>query len=93
MDDAKSVWKSKQDFSNFYSPSEYLAVDEVIVLFQGRVIFQQYIPKKHKYFDIKICKGCDKTVYTYDMTVFSLLIYNNNTQQKLVCLGPWWCRS
>jgi len=39
-------------FSKFYSP-ERLAVDEVIVLFQGRAIFRQYIPKKHKCFGVK----------------------------------------
>jgi len=41
-------------FSNFYSSYERLAVDEIIVLFEGRVIFWQYIPKKHKCFGIKI---------------------------------------
>ena len=46
-------------FSKFYSPSEYLAVDEVIVWFKGRGIFRQYIPKKHKSFGIKIYKTCD----------------------------------
>ena len=35
-------------FSKFYSPSQYLAVDAVIVLFKGKVIFWQYIPKKHE---------------------------------------------
>ena len=34
-------------FSKFYKPSQHLAVDEVIVKFKGRVIFRQYIPKKH----------------------------------------------
>ena len=33
-------------FSRFYSPSENLAVDEII-LFKGRVIFRHYIPMKH----------------------------------------------
>jgi hypothetical protein len=32
--------------AEFYNP-EHLAVDEVIVLFKGRVILKQYIPKKH----------------------------------------------
>jgi len=36
----------KEKFSNFYSPSEHLAIDEVIVKFQGHVTFRQYIPKK-----------------------------------------------
>ena len=61
-----------------------MAVDAVTVLFKGRVIFQKYIIKKHKSFDIKIYKICDQTVYTYDMTVYSLLIETNKTQQRFV---------
>jgi len=60
----------KEKFSKFYSPSEHLAVDEVIVKFKGRVIFRQYIPNKHKRFGIKIYKLCDETGYTYDMSLF-----------------------
>jgi len=48
-------------------------VDEVIVKFQGRVIFRQYIPKKRKRFGIKIYKLCDESDesgYTYDMKVY-----------------------
>jgi len=87
MEDAKSVWNSKQDyFSKFYSPSEHLAVDGVIVLFKVSVIFQQFVPKKHKRFGIKFYKTCDDAVYTYDMTVYYLLIDTNSTQQRLVCL-------
>jgi len=47
-----------------------MAVDEVIVKFQGRVIFRQYIPKKRKRFGIKIYKLCDESGYTYDMRVY-----------------------
>jgi len=57
-------------FSKFYGPSEHLTIDEVIVLYKGRVIFQQYIPKKHKHFGIKIYKLCDETGYTYDITLY-----------------------
>ena len=60
-------------FSNFYSPSEQLAVDEVVILLKRRVIFRQYIPKKHKRFGIKIYKPHDETGYTYDMTVYYFL--------------------
>jgi hypothetical protein len=49
------VWKIRtvfdtlnQVYPKFYNPSEHLAVDEVIVKFQGRVIFRQYIPRKRK---------------------------------------------
>ena len=45
-------------------------MDEVIVSYKGRVVFRQYIPKKHKRFGIKIYKLCDETGYTYDMLVY-----------------------
>ena len=66
------VWDSESEdtATSSDSPSEHLAVDEVIVKYKGRVIFQQYIPKKHKRFGIKIYKLCDETGYTYDMTVY-----------------------
>jgi len=47
-----------------------LTEDEVIVKFQGRVIFRQYIPKKRKHFCIKIYKLCDESGYMYDMRVY-----------------------
>ena len=34
-------------FSKFYNTSKNQAIDEVIVSFKGRVVFKQYIPKKH----------------------------------------------
>jgi hypothetical protein len=71
MEDAKPVWNTKQDFSKFYSPSEHLAVDEVIVLFKERVIFRQYITKKSKCFGFNIYKTYEETGYTY--TVYSFL--------------------
>ncbi|PNF29671.1 PiggyBac transposable element-derived protein 4 [Cryptotermes secundus] len=71
------LWKIRKIFDNLnnkfcelYNPAERLAVDEVIVLFKGRVIFRQYIPKKRKRFGIKIYKLCDSLGYTYDMTVY-----------------------
>jgi len=54
----------RTNFSKFYNPSEYLAVDEVIVKFKGRTVFKQYIPKKRKCFSIKMFKLCDSTGYT-----------------------------
>jgi len=74
-------------FTQFYSPSEHLAIDEVTVLFKGRVIFQQYVHQTHISFGMKIYKIRDKTGYTYDMTVYSLLIGTNSPQLRLVCLG------
>jgi hypothetical protein len=42
---------------------------EVTGLYKGRVIFRQYIPKKHMPFFIKIDKHCEETGYTYDMKI------------------------
>jgi hypothetical protein len=56
----------KEKFSKFYSPSEHLAVDEVIVKFKGHVIFRQYIPKKHKRFGTKIYKLWRNWIHVYD---------------------------
>jgi hypothetical protein len=53
-----------------YSVTEHLAVDEVIVLYKGRVVFRQYIPKKHKRFGIRIYKLCDSVSHTYDTSVY-----------------------
>ena len=33
-------------------------------------MFEQYIPKKHKGFGIKLYKLCDSKGYTYNMTVY-----------------------
>ncbi|PNF35735.1 hypothetical protein B7P43_G16134 [Cryptotermes secundus] len=57
-------------YGKYYNPSEHLDVDEIIVKFKGRVVFRQYIPKKHKRVGIKIFKICDAAGYTYDMKVY-----------------------
>ena len=54
----------------FYNPLEHLAVEEVIVKFQSRVIFRQYFSKKRKCFGIKIYRLWDKSGYMYDMKVY-----------------------
>jgi hypothetical protein len=40
------------------------------VLFEGIVIFKQFILKKHKRFEIKLYNLCDSKGYTYNMTVY-----------------------
>jgi hypothetical protein len=57
-------------YAKYYSPTEHLAVDEIIVLFKGRVVFKQYTPKKHKRFGIKVYELCDSKGYAYDMRVY-----------------------
>jgi hypothetical protein len=57
-------------YAKYCSPTEHLAVDEINVLFKGKLVFKQYIPKKHKRFGIKIYKLCDSKGYTYNMRVY-----------------------
>jgi hypothetical protein len=75
--DYDRLWKLRQivdilnsEFSELYYPTEHMTVDEVIVKFKGGVIFQQYIPKKHKIFGIKIYKLCDRSGYSHDIWVY-----------------------
>ena len=49
---------------NSHNPSEYLAVDNIIVK------FKQYILKKRESFGIKMFKLCDSKGYIYDMNVY-----------------------
>ena len=74
--------KLNKSYAKFYNPSEHLAVDEVIVKFKGRVIFRQYIPKKRKHLGIKICKHCNESGYTYDMSVYLVRDSHSTTDDK-----------
>jgi len=47
-----------------------LAVDDITVLFKGRVIFKWYIPKKQKQFGIRLYKLCDFKGYTCNMNMY-----------------------
>ena len=40
------------------------------MLYKGRVVFWQYIPKKHTRFGIKNYKLCDSLGYTYDISMY-----------------------
>jgi hypothetical protein len=75
--DKVMTWKLRTSFdtltdsyAGFYSPSERLAVDEVIVLFKERVVSRHYIPKKHKHFGIEIYKLGDSAGYAYDKKAY-----------------------
>ncbi|XP_025407161.1 piggyBac transposable element-derived protein 4-like [Sipha flava] len=58
-----------ENFQKILEPEEYLAVDETMVPFRGRLIFRQYIPgKAHKY-GVKLLCGTDG--YTYNVQVYA----------------------
>jgi hypothetical protein len=53
-DNFDRLWKMRTIFdmlsdayAKYFSPTEHLAVDEIIVLFKGRVVFKHDITKKH----------------------------------------------
>jgi hypothetical protein len=61
--------KLNNSYATYYSPTKHSEVDEIIVLFKGRVIFKWYILKKYKQFGIKPYNLCDCKGYTYNMMV------------------------
>jgi len=63
--------KLSDSYSTYYSPNEHTVVDEIIVLFKGRVIFKQYVPKKQKWFGINFYKLRDANGYIYNTRVYS----------------------
>jgi hypothetical protein len=65
--------------AKFYIQSEHLDVDE-IMLFKGRVIFKQYLHKKHKHLGVNIYKLCDMTRSTYYMRIYLGKNKQNATQ-------------
>jgi hypothetical protein len=76
-DNFDRLWKMRTIFdmlndayAKYYSPTEHLAVDEIIALFKGRVVFKQYIPKKYKCFGIRVYKLCDSKGHMYNVRVY-----------------------
>ncbi|XP_060872032.1 piggyBac transposable element-derived protein 4-like [Metopolophium dirhodum] len=60
-----------ENFQKILELEEYLAVDETMVPFRGRLIFRQYIPgKAHKY-GVKLFKLCGTNGYTYNVQVYA----------------------
>lgn len=60
-----------KNYHETMEPGEYMAVDESMVPFRGRLIFKQYIPgKAHKY-GVKLFKTCEVNGYTHDIDVYA----------------------
>ena len=57
-------------YAKYYTPTERLAIVEIIVLFKGRSIFIQFIPKKYKWFVIKTHKLCDFKGYMCNIILY-----------------------
>lgn len=60
-----------KNYHETMEPGEYMAIDESMVPFRGRLIFNQYIPgKAHKY-GVKLFKVCEANGYTHDIEVYA----------------------
>lgn len=56
------------NFQKYYSPSEYLTIDEQLLAFRGRCSFKQYIPTKPAKYGVKVFALADsKTAYTINL--------------------------
>lgn len=57
-------------YKGIMKPDQYIAVDETMIPFRGRLGFRQYIPgKRHKY-GVKVFKLCDRKGYTHSLSVY-----------------------
>ena len=52
-----------------YLPSRNVAVDEILLLFKGRLYFRSYIPSKRSRYGIKIYALVDEYAYTWNFVV------------------------
>ncbi|XP_025418685.1 piggyBac transposable element-derived protein 4-like [Sipha flava] len=60
-----------KNYQSVMEPSEYMAIDESMVSFRGRLKFRQYIPgKAHKY-GVKLFKICEVNGYTHDVNDYA----------------------
>lgn len=56
------------NFQKYYSPSEYLTIDEQLLAFRGRCSFKQYIPSKPAKYGVKVFALVDcRTTYTINL--------------------------
>ena len=57
-----------------YIPSEFVTIDEILVVFRGSAPFRQYIPSKPAKYGIKIYPMCDaKTLYVCNTEIYARL--------------------
>ena len=60
-----------ENFQNYYTPGEYLTVDEQLVAFRGRCPFKQFIPSKPARYGIKVFALVDcRMRYTVNLEVY-----------------------
>jgi hypothetical protein len=66
----RAIFDKTNDSCAKYQTNRTFSSYDIILLFKGRVIFGQYIPKKPKWFGLKLYKLCYSKGITYNMTVY-----------------------
>nr|XP_053656964.1 piggyBac transposable element-derived protein 4-like [Cherax quadricarinatus] len=78
----------KQKFSAYFYPFKNIVVDESLVLFKGRLSFEQYIPSQHNRFSIKLFVLCDyETGLVLDVIIYTGKNTLNDDRQMLGITG------
>ena len=69
----------KEKFNTVYYPSEYIIVDESLILFKGRLLSKQYIRAKRSRFGINFYE-----LSTADGIILDIILYQGNTEPSLI---------
>lgn len=59
----------KELIQNAYLPDQHVAIDEILLLFKGRVFFRAFIPSKRSRYGIKIYAIIDQYGYMWDFFI------------------------
>lgn len=62
----------KRIIQNVYLPEQNVAVDEILLLFKGRVYFRAYIPSKRSRYGIKIYALIDQNGYMWNFFIHTV---------------------
>ncbi|XP_069496512.1 piggyBac transposable element-derived protein 4-like [Ambystoma mexicanum] len=75
-------------FSGVYVPGQHISIEESLVLYQGRLLFKQYVPSKRAQHGIKVYVLCESnTGYAYSMRVYAGKYCNINPPGSPAYLG------
>ena len=66
-------------FSSFFSPGKDVSIDESLVLFMGRLSFQQHIKSKRARFGIKLYQLC-----TSNGILLDFIVHHGNIAPQLI---------
>ena len=57
-------------FQEAYTSSEFISIDEKLLLHKGKLNFKQYIPSKHARLGINFFRLCENSRYLWNSDIF-----------------------